>query len=85
MDIQPDARILTLASTNDAATLDEAAIRTGRFDSIVEVTYPDSTAAARILTALVAGLPGGDAVDTDAVASRLPDQTSGSDRIGSAV
>ncbi len=37
MDIQPNARILTLASTNDAATLDKAAIRTGRFDSIVQV------------------------------------------------
>ena len=30
MDIQAGARILTLASTNDAATLDKAAIRTGR-------------------------------------------------------
>ena len=30
MDIAAEARILTLASTNDAATLDEAAIRTGR-------------------------------------------------------
>ncbi len=40
MDIQADARILTLASTNDAATLDKAAIRTGRFDSVVEVGCP---------------------------------------------
>ncbi|CPR69485.1 AAA family ATPase [Mycobacteroides abscessus] len=77
MDIQPDARILTLASTNDATTLDAAAIRTGRFDSIVTVPYPDRAAAARILTALVDGIPG--EVDPAAVASRLPDQTSGSD------
>ncbi|CAJ1505281.1 AAA family ATPase [[Mycobacterium] burgundiense] len=79
MDIAPDARILTLASTNDAATLDAAAIRTGRFDSIVEVGYPTRADAARILAALLAGLPGGTAVDTAAVASRLPEQTSGSD------
>lgn len=77
MDIAPDARILTLASTNDATTLDAAAIRTGRFDSIVTVPYPDRDAAARILTALVDGIPG--EVDTAVVASRLPDQTSGSD------
>ncbi|WP_078315412.1 ATP-binding protein [Mycobacterium sp. D16Q16] len=77
MDIEPDARILTLASTNDASTLDAAAIRTGRFDSIVTVGYPDRDAAARILTALVSGIPG--EVDTAVVASRLPDQTSGSD------
>lgn len=79
MDIQPDARILTLASTNDAATLDKAAVRTGRFDSIVEVTYPDASAAGRILAALVDGLPGGDTVEADTVAGRLPAQTSGSD------
>lgn len=79
MDIQPEARILTLASTNDAATLDRAAIRTGRFDSIVEVRYPGRAEAARILTAMVRGLPGGPDVDTAAVAAALPPQTSGSD------
>lgn len=79
MDIQADARILTLASTNDAATLDKAAIRTGRFDSIVEVGYPDRIDAARILAALIRDLPGGQAVDTPAVAAALPENTSGSD------
>lgn len=79
MDIQSDARILTLASTNDAATLDQAAIRTGRFDSIVVVGYPDRADAARILAALIRDLPGGHAVDTAAVAAALPEKTSGSD------
>ncbi len=79
MDIQPDARILTLASTNDADTLDKAAIRTGRFDSVVEVGYPNHTDAARILAVLINDLPGGRAVDTAAVAAALPEQTSGSD------
>lgn len=79
MDIQPDARILTLASTNDAAALDKAAIRRGRFDSIVEVGYPTHTDAARILAALIEDLPGGPAVDVAVVAAALPENTSGSD------
>ena len=79
MDIAPDARILTLASTNDAATLDRAAIRTGRFDGIVDVGYPTRTDAARILTALITNLPGADSVHIDAVIAALPEQTSGSD------
>ena len=79
MDIAADARILSLASTNDASTLDKAAIRTGRFDSIVEVRCPNKADAARILTALVDGLPGGISVDTDAVVAALPEHTTGSD------
>ncbi len=59
MDIRPEARILTLASTNDAETLDKAAVRTGRFDSIVEVGYPNRADAARILAALIRDIPGG--------------------------
>lgn len=79
MDIAADARILTLASTNDPATLDKAAIRTGRFDSIVDIGHPSRADAARILTALLAGLPGADTVDTDSVAAALPENTSGSE------
>lgn len=79
MDIRPDSRILTLASTNDAATLDKAAIRTGRFDSVIEIGYPDRRASARILTALLGELPGGGDVDTGTVAAALPEHTSGSD------
>lgn len=79
MDIAADARILTLASTNDAATLDKAAIRTGRFDTIVDVGYPTRTNAARILHALLTGLPGASTVDTAAVVAAVPDQTTGSD------
>jgi cell division protease FtsH len=79
MDVDPSARILTLASTNDAEVLDAAAIRTGRFDSIVEIGFPGREAAAAILAALLDGIPGGDGVDTVAVAAALPDRTSGSD------
>lgn len=79
MDIAADARILTIASTNDAATLDKAAIRTGRFDSVVVVDYPNHAAAAEILATLLSGIPGGELVDTTAVAAALPAQSSGSD------
>ncbi|MCA2320444.1 ATP-binding protein [Mycobacterium intracellulare] len=79
MDIQPEARILTLASTNDATTLDKAAIRAGRFDSTVQIGYPSPTDAARIMAALIQDLPGCRAVDTAAVAAILPENTSGSD------
>jgi DNA-binding Lrp family transcriptional regulator len=79
MDIRSDARILTLASTNDVATLDKAAVRAGRFDAIVEVGFPDGASAARILTTLIADLPGGDQVDTAAVAAALPPQATGAD------
>ena len=78
-DIAADARILTLASTNDPATLDKAAIRTGRFDAIVDVGYPTRADAVRIVAALLAGLPGAQTVDTDAVAAALPEHSSGSD------
>lgn len=79
MDVEADARILSLASTNDAATLDKAAIRTGRFDSVVEVGYPNRIDAARILAALIRGIPGGRDVDTAAVVAAMPERTSGSD------
>ena len=79
MDIGSDARILTVASTNDATTLDRAAIRTGRFDSVVEVGFPDAVQAGQILSALLHDVPGGDGVDVAAVAAALPASTSGSD------
>lgn len=79
MDIRPEARILTLASTNDAATLDKAAVRTGRFDSIIEVDYPTTADAARILAALIRGIPGSQNVDSTTVIAALPEKSSGSD------
>ncbi|WP_425003067.1 AAA family ATPase [Mycolicibacterium sp. S3B2] len=57
MDIAADARILTLASTNDAATLDKAAIRTGRFDAIVEVGYPPARTPPAFSTRCSPGCP----------------------------
>lgn len=79
MDIASGARILTVASTNSAVVLDKAAIRNGRFDAVIEVGHPDRAAAARILATLLAEVPGGDGVDTAAVATQLPGRTSGAD------
>jgi hypothetical protein len=47
LDIPSDARNLTLASSNDAATLDKAAIHTERFDSVVEIGFPSALAQPR--------------------------------------
>jgi len=79
MDIKSDSQILTLASTNDSTTLDKAAMRTGRFDSVVEIGYPTRLNAGRILTALMNGLPGSDHINIETVTAALPAQTSGSD------
>lgn len=79
MDIAADAQIMTVATTNDATTMDRAAIRTGRFDSVVEVGLPDTDQARRILAALLQDVPGGGGVDVATVAAPLPESTSGSD------
>ena len=44
-----------------------------------EVGYPTGADAARILAALIRGIPGAQAVDTAAVVAALPERTSGSD------
>ena len=79
MDADPAAPILTLASTNDVTTLDAAAIRNARFDSIIEIGYPDRDAATQILATYLRGVPGGDNVDTRAVAATFSPTTSGAD------
>ncbi|MCH9736967.1 MAG: ATP-binding protein [Actinomycetia bacterium] len=79
MDVEPLAPILTLASTNDAATLDAAAVRTARFDSIIEITYPTPALAAQILATYLQDVPGSNDIDTDAVAAYFGPDTSGAD------
>jgi SpoVK/Ycf46/Vps4 family AAA+-type ATPase len=79
MDADPMAPLLTMASTNDVKTLDAAAIRSARFDSIIEIGYPDRDAAARILSTYLHNVPGSDDVDLDAVAAHLGPETSGAD------
>jgi transitional endoplasmic reticulum ATPase len=79
MDTDPSAPILTLASTNDVAALDAASIRTARFDSIIEIGYPDRDSAAKILSTYLRGVPGGHNVDARAVAAHFGSEISGAD------
>ena len=79
MDIEPSAPILTLASTNDATALDAAAIRTARFDSIIEITYPDRAMATKILETYLAGVPGHADVKPSTVAAHFASDISGAD------
>lgn len=79
LDSHTDAPLLVVATTNDVTTLDSAAVRAARFDSIIEVPYPSTTVARQIFSSLLHGVPGSADVDIDAVAACLPPQTSGAD------
>jgi transitional endoplasmic reticulum ATPase len=79
MDTDPSLPVLTLASTNDVATLDAAAVRNARFDSIIEIGYPTRDAAAQILAAYLRGVPGSADVDIQTVASQFGSDTTGAD------
>jgi transitional endoplasmic reticulum ATPase len=79
MDTDPSAPILTLASTNDVTALDAASIRTARFDSIIEIGYPNRDAGAQILSTYLREVPGGDGVDARTVAAHFGSEISGAD------
>jgi len=79
MDTHPMAPLLTLASTNDVSTLDAAAVRSARFDSIIEIGYPSAEAAARILSRYLGGIPGADEVEVDSVVTHFGAEMSGAD------
>lgn len=79
MDTDPGDPILTIASTNDVTALDAAAVRTARFDSIIEIGYPTAEAAAHILARYLRGAPGGDGIDTHAVTATFSTDISGAD------
>ncbi|MDB2205110.1 ATP-binding protein, partial [Mycobacteroides abscessus subsp. abscessus] len=79
LDSHADAALLVIATTNDVTTLDVAAVRAARFDSIIEVPYPNSSVAQQIISVLINGVPGGADIDCAAVARALPRETSGAD------
>jgi transitional endoplasmic reticulum ATPase len=79
MDSDPAEPILTVASTNDASTLDAAAIRSARFDSIINIGYPTPSAAQQILGVLLRDVPGGDSVAVQEVVTAFTPETSGAD------
>ncbi|HEY0870746.1 MAG TPA: ATP-binding protein [Acidothermaceae bacterium] len=59
--------IVTVATTNDIKALDDAAVRTARFDRIIEVPLPDAGLRALILTRYLGSLAS--AIDVRAVAA----------------
>lgn len=79
LDSYADAPLLIMATTNDVTTLDAAAVRAARFDSIVEVPYPPIAVARQIFSVLLEDVPGSADVDIQAVATSLPSRTSGAD------
>lgn len=79
MDAHADSPILTIASTNDATTLDGAAIRSARFDSIIEIGYPSRAVLAEIMATYLADVPGGGDVSVGEVCRSLPQNATGAD------
>jgi hypothetical protein len=79
LDSHPAAQLLVLATTNDVGTLDAAAVRASRMDSIIEVPYPPAVVARTILATLLDQAPGSDSIDLDTVVAALPAQTTGAD------
>lgn len=71
--------VVPVASTNDVKTLDAAAVRSARCDSIIEVGYPNRETAARLLSTYLDGVPGADDVELDCVAAHFGPETSGAD------
>ncbi|MDF0529934.1 ATP-binding protein [Tsukamurella sp. 8F] len=72
------AEVLTLATTNDAKSLDRAATRAARFDSVIDVGHPSTAALAAILARRTVGL-GLTPAEIDEIAGALPEGTTGAD------
>jgi predicted AAA+ superfamily ATPase len=68
--------VVTVATTNDVSRLDEAAVRAARFDRIIEVPLPDTSARAAILTRYLGRLAAG--VDAAPIAA-ITENASGAD------
>jgi proteasome regulatory subunit len=70
--------IRIIAATNRFDMLDEAILRPGRFDRLIEVPTPDETAREHIFTIHTRGMNLADEIDFRALARRTPD-ASGAD------
>jgi cell division protease FtsH len=64
--------VIVLAATNRPEILDPALLRPGRFDRRVAVNPPDQVGRRKILEVHTRGVPLGDDVDLDAIASSTP-------------
>lgn len=65
--------VVTIATTNNVAALDEAAKRTARFDRVIELDPPEREGRRRIWSRYLRGLDGG--FDIDALAGLTPGAT----------
>lgn len=72
MDMHQDAAVLTVATANTLKGLDAAAIRPGRFASLITVSNPGREEAESLLRTYLRAVPGGDDVDVSAVSAMLP-------------
>lgn len=63
--------VVVLAATNRASAIDQALIRPGRFDEVVEIPLPDATARASILHVHLRGRPVEPGMDLTAITKRL--------------
>lgn len=70
---------VTLATTNDPGSLDKAALRSARFDTIIHLSWPDRDAAAAILRRYLRDHPAYDTIDFSRVVQLLPEEMSGAD------
>ena len=72
--------ILVLGTTNDVSVLDDAAIRSARFDRVIKVSNPTFDNGARILDSLFAKI-GIDNIDTKKVIAAAPKDPKEEDRM----
>ena len=66
--------VLVIAMTNRIDLIDEAVLRRGRFDHVIELKYPAVAEMRTLLESLLATIPHDDAVDVGAVAQQLADR-----------
>lgn len=64
-------RVLVIAMTNLLHAIDPAILRRGRFDHLIEVTYPSKEETGLLLRSLLKNLPVADDVDLDALSEKL--------------
>lgn len=77
--LEPLEEIIVLAATNRVDALDDAVLRSGRFDTFIEVPMPDATARKEIFTQYAETLPTARPVTAEWFESQSPGNISGAD------
>src|SRR5262249_2049085 len=67
----PERGIVVVATTNKRHMMDDAMLRRGRFDHVVEVGYPDDTELRAAIIGMLADRPHAAGLNLDAVVQRL--------------